>query len=239
MPSIIAADLITSSMRLIGAIETNETPTANEVADALLVLNDMLESWSTDELMVYVCREIVVPLAVGVAVYTLGPTGSVVTARPQRIENAFARWQGVDYPVDPTGETSRYDEISLKTQGGVTPELLLHESSFPDATISVWPVPSLPGVVLHLTVPTALTQVASAAQTLAYPPGYSKALRYCLGVELAPEYGLSVSERVAKAATDARADVMRANMVTPMAAEDPAIMGGSGATSLGAFIGGR
>lgn len=239
MPSIVAADLITSSMRLIGALATNETPTANETADALLVLNDMLESWSTDELMVYVCRDIVVPLSVGVATYTLGPTGGVVTARPQRIDTAFARWQGVDYPVDPTSETSRYDEISLKTQGGVTPELLLHEASFPDATITVWPVPSLPGVVLYLTVPTALTQVTSPAATLSYPPGYSKALRYCLGVELAPEYGIAVSERVAKVAVDAKADVMRANMYTPMSAEDPAIMGGSGATSLGAFLGGR
>ena len=239
MPSIIAADLVTSSMRLVGALETNEVPTANEVADALLVLNDMLESWSIDGLMVYVCRDIVVPLTVGVATYTMGPTGGVVTARPTRVEDAYARWQGVDYPIDVTGETSRYDQISLKTQGGVTPEFALLELSYPDATLTVWPVPTFAGVVMYLTVPTSLTQVSSSATTLAYPPGYSKALRYCLGVELAPEFGLTVSERVAKAATDAKADVMRSNMVTPLAAYDAAIMGGVGATSVGAFLGGR
>ena len=239
MPSIVAADLIASSMRLIGATASAETPTANEIADGLLVLNDMLESWSIDGLMVYVCRDVVVPLTAGVATYTVGPTGAVVTARPTRIEDAFARWQGVDYPVDPTSEPARYDEISLKTQGGVTPELLLFEGSFPDATITVWPVPTFPGVVLYLTVPTSLSQVASPATTMAYPPGYSKALRYCLGVELAPEYGIAVPERVAKTATDAKADVMRSNMVTPLAAYDAAIMGGVGATSVGAFLGGR
>ena len=239
MPSIVAADLIASSMRLVGATSSGETPTANEIADGLLVLNDMLEQWSIDGLMVYVCREIVVPLTAGVSAYTVGPTGGVVTARPTSIENAYARWQGVDYPVDVTGETSRYDEISLKTQGGVTPELALFESSFPDATLTVWPVPTLPGVVMYLTVPTSLAQVGSSATTMAYPPGYSRALRYCLGVELAPEYGLTVSERVAKVAIDAKADVMRKNMVTPLAAYDAAIMGGVGATSVGAFLGGR
>lgn len=239
MPSIVAADLIASSMRLIGATASGETPTANEIADGLLVLNDMLEQWSIDGLMVYVCRDVVVPLTAGVSAYTIGPTGAVVTARPTRVEDAYARWQGVDYPIDVTGETSRYDQISLKTQGGVTPEFALFEASFPDATLTVWPVPTLPGVVMYLTVPTSLAQVSSSATTMAYPPGYSKALRYCLGVELAPEYGLTVSERVAKTATDAKADVMRSNMVTPLAEYDAAIMGGVGATSVGAFLGGR
>ena len=40
-------------MRLIGTIATGETPTADETADGLLVLNDMLENWSTETLSVW------------------------------------------------------------------------------------------------------------------------------------------------------------------------------------------
>lgn len=48
-----ALDLITGALRNINALESAEVPDASDAQDALQVLNDMLESWAIEHLMVF------------------------------------------------------------------------------------------------------------------------------------------------------------------------------------------
>ena len=49
------------------------------------------------------------------------------------------------------------------------------------------------------------------ADKLSLPPGYMRALRFNLAVELASDFGIAVPTYVAKGARESKADVARAN----------------------------
>lgn len=222
MPSgIVVSDLIRSSMRLIGAIATGETPTADETADGLLVLNDMLENWSTETLSVWGSSNQTFNLVANQSVYTIGPTGNWVTTRPQDIDDAYMNFAGVDFPVKVISQT-QYNEINLKTMKQPIVERLLYVNEFPLGVVTVWPVPTS-AAPITLTMNRILSFPVLATDTLTGPPGFLKALRYCLAVEFAPEFGVEASNTVIQVAADAKGDYKRANLPLTVAGYDDAL----------------
>jgi hypothetical protein len=102
MPSPSSAyDLIRGAMRLINALAPGETPTATEAQDGLAVLNDLLETMSTESLSVWGQANQPFQTVAGQAVYTIGTGGNWDTARPIDITDAFCSLNGIDYPVKP------------------------------------------------------------------------------------------------------------------------------------------
>lgn len=81
-------DIITGALRNIGVLEAGETPNAQDSADALQVLNDLLESWSLDHLFVYASVENLLNFTSGQYQYTVGNysagtfTGTLVSGSP-------------------------------------------------------------------------------------------------------------------------------------------------------------
>src|SRR6266699_7095490 len=73
-------------MRLIGILAAGETADAGEMADNLMVLNQMLDSWNTERLMIFTLLISEFPLVAGQQVYTLGAGGNFNIPRPSRIE---------------------------------------------------------------------------------------------------------------------------------------------------------
>lgn len=223
MPSgIIVSDLIRSSMRLIGAIATGETPTAEELEDGLLVLNDLLENWSTEKLSVWGSANETFSLVANQAVYTVGPSGNWNTQRPQDIDGAYCNFGGVDFPIEVISQ-EQYNGISLKTMKQPIVERLLYVNEFPLGLVTVWPVPAQ-SIPIVLTAARLLTYPVAAADTLTGPPGFLKALRYCLAVDFAPEFGIEPSATVVAVMADAKGDYKRANLPLVVAGYDDAIV---------------
>lgn len=236
MATVIALDLIQSAMRLIGALEAEEIATAAEASDALAVLNDLLEDWSTENLTVFsTTKQGPFALTPGVATYTIGPAGTFNGFRPITIESAYVSFQGIDYPVQEV-DNQQYDALALKTQGSPIPLWLNYTPKFPLGEITLWPVPSSTAT-LTLTCNLQFTALANTAASISYPPGYSKALRYALACELAPEYGLALRPDLARTAQDAKADIKRQNKTPPLMSFDPTLSG-EGGSGLGNFLGG-
>jgi len=222
MPSgIIVSDLIKSSMRLIGAIATGETPTADEANDGLLVLNDMLENWSTESLSVWGSSNRTFNLVPAQRTYTIGPAGDWNTQRPQDIDDAYCTFSGVDFPVKVISQ-EQYNEINLKSMAQPIVERLLYVNEFPLGVITVWPVPTQ-AAPITLTMQRILTFPVALTDVLTGPPGYLKALRYCLAVEFAPEFGMEPPPTVVAVANDAKGDYKRANMPLVVAQYDAAL----------------
>lgn len=67
-----ALDLITGALRNINVQEAGEPINANDAADALQVLNDLLESLSTDKLFVFTANQNIVAWTPGQFQYTIG-----------------------------------------------------------------------------------------------------------------------------------------------------------------------
>ena len=70
-------DIITRAMKDIGAVAAGEVPTADEAQDGFDMLNDMLDQWSNEDMMVFYKTEIVFPIVPGQTQYTIGPGGQI------------------------------------------------------------------------------------------------------------------------------------------------------------------
>lgn len=238
MPAVVASDLIAQALRLAGITASGEVPDANETRDALAVLNDLIESWSTEGLTIPATFDQTFPVTAGQATYTVGPSGTWAGTRPVDISSAFARFSGVDYFIEITHDSDRFNAISLKSQQSITPMIMLWNGTFPNATVNLWPTPAQTGVQITLTAPQPHAAVADVATTISLPPGYSKALRYCLACELAPEYGVALSPAIVETAKAAKGAIKRANSDPPELQIDEAIVG-SGGSALAQFLSGR
>ena len=222
MPSgIIVSDLIRSSMRLIGAIATGETPSAEEVTDGLLALNDMLENWSTETLSVWGSSNQTFSLIANQATYSVGPAGNWNTTRPQDIDGAYCTFGGVDFPIEVISQ-QQYNDISIKSMKQPITERLLYVNEYPLGVVTVWPVPTQ-NTAITLTMSRVLVFPVAVTDVLTGPPGFLKALRYCLAVEFAPEFGVEASATVIQVAADAKGDYKRANLPMIVSGYDDAL----------------
>ena len=219
-----AIDLITRAMKLAKVISSGETPTAEESNDALAMLNDILENWSTESLSVWASVNDVVATVGGQATYTVGPAGNFNINRPQRVDGAYITLQGVDFPLQPIGQLE-FNAISLKAQQSEIPEFLLYVADFPLGRITLWPVPSQ-ALPLTLSTPRLLTQIPALATAINYPPGAVKALLYSLAIELATAFGAPQGAAMLALAADSKADYKRANKVPIRSYCDAALLGG-------------
>jgi hypothetical protein len=69
-------DIVSRALKDIGALEAGETPTPEAAQDAFDMLNDMLDQWSNEEMMVFNFTEIIFPIISGQTQYTIGPNPS-------------------------------------------------------------------------------------------------------------------------------------------------------------------
>jgi hypothetical protein len=70
-------DIITRSLKDIGALAAGEIPTADEAQDAFDMLNDMCAQWSNENMMVFYKTEIIFPVVQNQVQYTIGPGGQI------------------------------------------------------------------------------------------------------------------------------------------------------------------
>ena len=69
-------DVISRALKDIGALEAGETPTPDAAKDAFDMMNDMIDQWSNENMMVFNVTEIICPVIAGQTQYTIGPNPS-------------------------------------------------------------------------------------------------------------------------------------------------------------------
>jgi hypothetical protein len=201
-----ALDIITRALRTIGVLGSGETAGPAMASDGLSSLNEMVEAWDTEKLSIFEDTQEGFTLT-GAQSYTIGSGGDFDTSRPMKITSAFVRVGTVDYPVDVVTK-EQYDGISLKSTAGEIPSVVCVEMDYPLSTLKLWPVAT--GCTLYLNSVKPLSIFTSLTTQVNFPPGYERALRLCLAVEMMPEYGMD-NPMVIRQAIDAKAWIKRAN----------------------------
>ena len=72
-----ALDILKGSLRSIGALGTGETPDPDTAHEAFGMLNDMLDMWSNERMMVFCVQEVMHELVAGTYIYTIGDGGNI------------------------------------------------------------------------------------------------------------------------------------------------------------------
>jgi hypothetical protein len=69
-------DIISRALKDIGALEAGEQPSADAALDAFDMMNDLIDQWSNENMMVFNITEIIFPVISGQVQYTIGPDPS-------------------------------------------------------------------------------------------------------------------------------------------------------------------
>lgn len=223
-----ATDIYTGALLNINSYAPGEVVGGDMAAVCMAALNDLLETWSNEHLTVFNNEENVFSLQAGVASYTLGPGGDFNMPRPLRITNAYTRlttstFGSIDYPcTEVSGDV--YTAIGLKGQPGPWPKVVYMNAEFPLARLLFWPVPTGNGQ-LHLWTDMLFTAFATPDAQVSLPPGYVRALKKNLALELAPTFGKTPSPLLMRQAAEAKAALKALNSdpQTP-ATFDPAMV---------------
>lgn len=182
-------DLIRRAMQLINAIAAGEIPDDADLNDALLTLNEMIDSWNLQPLAAFGSPNESWVLTPGKGSYDWGLTAvppDFTSDRPVRITNVTCTRAGIKTPVDLVSQ-EEYDQIAIPSLSQALIERVVYLNSYPLGRVTCYPVPS-EAVTLNFTTDRLLVAPLTLQDTLAFPPGYLRALRYNLAVELWPEY---------------------------------------------------
>lgn len=207
-------DLVSASLRLIGAIAQGEAPAASEVTDGLAAINRMIDSWSTESLIIYSEAKEEFTLTPSQQDYTMGTGGNFNTTRPLRLLQASIKVDSTTPAVEyQLRQTSLSEWASIKQKGlsSNIPSDLYFESAYPLAVISLYPVPSVANKVVLYTQKQ-LSSIATPDTEISLPPGFEDALVYNAALRLAPEYGKAPSQMVVDLAIETKANVKRLNL---------------------------
>lgn len=184
-----ANDLIKRALRKGRCIGKDQTPTADESADALSELNSMLGKWRNEGLLIPRIQQESFALVSGQASRTIGPTGNFATVRPTGIAaGCFVRRGGVDTPVAVLPDRTQYDAIAVKSTAGLV-KAIYYDPTYPNGTLYFYPVPDAADTIF-LNSLAQLQADLTLVTTLTLPPGYDTLVTYGLVKRLCPEYGL-------------------------------------------------
>ena len=207
-----AGDQINGALRLIGQLAEGETPSAATSQDALTAMNQMIDSWSIERLAVFSTQDQMFMWPPGAISRTLGPTGDFVGNRPVLLDDST-------YFRDPANNISfgikilnqqQYNGIAVKTVTSTYPQVIWVNMTYPDIEMYVYPVPTKV-LEWHFVSVSELTQPATLATVLSFPPGYLRAFRYCLACEIAAEFGVEPSPQVSRIAMTSKRNLKRIN----------------------------
>ena len=212
MATYTAGDQINRALRLLGVLAEGEVPSAETSQDALMALNQMVDSWNTERLSVFNTIDQVFTWPTGEITRHLGPTGEFVGLRPVLLDDST-------YYRDPQTNVSygvkfinqqQYDGIAVKTVTSTYPQVMWINMEYPNISMTIYPKPTR-DLEWHFISVQELDQPATLDTVLAFPPGYLRAFTYNLAMELAPEFGVEPSPQVQRIAMTSKRNLKRIN----------------------------
>jgi hypothetical protein len=204
--------LIEGAIRLIKGINYNPSPA--DLGAGFTGLNDLIASWSSDEIMVPAVISENFPLVAAQGSYTIGSGGDFNTVRPTKIKaGVFIRdSNGSDHPVYIITR-EQYLANTLKNVGG-RPSRLYYKPEYPLGIIYFNMVPtSTESIYFDSLKP--ITEITDVSVTLALPPNYKRALKYNLALEIAPEFDdIKIPELTVTIAKESKEALERTNTLS-------------------------
>lgn len=213
-----AIDIITDAGSRIGVYAPGEVLTDADAQQGLVVLNDMLDGWSNENLTCYAIQEQSAPLSPNTFQYTIGAGGMWNMQRPLRIKYGT----GAAYILDNNGNRYVVDVIqraewnligNISNINSDIPTTMFYDQQFPLGIINIFPVPLI-NWTLFFDSYLPFVNLTTLATSVSLPGGYMRAIKTNLSVELWPYYKPDTTPPPAllmKQAAESKANVKRNN----------------------------
>ncbi|MDE2144970.1 MAG: hypothetical protein KGJ01_03335 [Patescibacteria group bacterium] len=215
-----AQDIINSALRLMGVVVSGESPTSNEMQDALSALNMMLDEWAAQKLLSAALITENFTLTTGTYAYNIGTGQTFNTTKPLQIVTAFIRnaqnndsFLGI---IDYNEWAILPDKATLT---GTPLYLYFNPVSSQQTTslgiINLYPAPDTGNTyTLYIVSQKPFVEFVSLTDNYTFPTAYEKAMKFNLAIELAAEYGASISPEVAMMAEKSLKIIKALNAMT-------------------------
>ena len=209
-----ALDVNTAAMLRINAVSPGENPTDAEAQTGLDNLNDMMDSWQIERLMIYSINRQVFTLNSLQNSYTVGPGGDIDIPRPVVIDRiGIINLSNANQPLELPLRVLTDAEWLLRPVKAITstlPQEVYDDGGYPLRTLFLWAVPSVPvGIALYLRA--LLGKFIDLATDYEFPPGYSDAIKWNLAVRISPEFGGFLPPTLPALALEAKARIKALN----------------------------
>ncbi len=212
--------ICTNALRAARIIGKGIEAQAEDISTAHGILNELLAEWSSRRWLVYRLVDAAFTCT-GAINYTIGPAGNFpMTARPDRVEAAYAR---LLTPADPTLRTDfplrqivareDYSRIALK-QLQSFPSDYFYDPAFPLGFIYVWPIPSAQ-YELHVLTRQILESIATVTEEVLLPRVYDGVLKWNAARRLRAEYGYKADDEINKLAKNGLNVISSNNFAVP------------------------
>lgn len=204
-----AQQIILSALRLTGALRSGYNATAAELADCLQVLQDMLDAWSAERLVIIAApytttdqNGATLSLKANQQKYTLGNLNGnedFRLPRPPKIDNISVLYTAsASTPVEigmDMYNAKQWQAIPNKTTPSLLPQICYVEPTTDgtDWLLYFWPIPSQANPVVFYSW-AALNQFPNLQAKFAMPPAYAEAIRFNLAVRLAAEFSTDLTK---------------------------------------------
>jgi len=213
-------DLLHQSALLVGLRAAGEVLDATLAQDCLTVLNQMIDAWALEELLVYFLDRQVLTMTVLKQQYTLGPGGDLPIVRPVRIEAANWRDEAQVPALElPLGRLQRqqYHNLRVRELTSALPTRFYYEPGWPLGVLFLHPSPTQSKkIVLWVWHPWSVSSVDQLDDVLSLPPGYERLLVHALAVDLGQQPGARLTPQTVKIAMEARQLVESLNASIPV-----------------------
>jgi hypothetical protein len=227
-------DIVMGALRLLQVASPDVTIGDDEANDALSALNQMVDSFSNESLILHYITQETFTLTPNLAIHRIGIGGDFNTARPLSIEAATINVSGTDWPV----KLFQYDDwaaIRLKTLESNYTLYLYYEEDYPMGKVYLYPIaPTANLITLYCKKP--LTGFINLQAQVILPPGYERLLKFNLACELA-EYQTKAGDDVTKIAMQAKAAIKRTNKRPLTVQVDQALLGPQGGGRYNIYLG--
>lgn len=196
--SITRDDIIKRALRLLGVLAQGESPTTDQTTEAAAALNGLVKAWQADGMPLWAIRTYSVPLTATVASYRIGVGQVIPTPKPLKITQAFNHntSSNVDIPMRILTR-QEYNILGNKTSSG-NPIQVFYDPQNGYGDLYVFPVPTSTEAasnVITITYQRPFEDFDASIDTPDFPQEWYDAVTYGLATRLAPEYGISVTDR--------------------------------------------
>ena len=222
-----ALDLIQDALEKLGVYAPGQPINAADGARGLSSLNQMLDSWSNENLSCVSILEQSLTYVPNQSAYTIGPGGNVNLTRPLSI----IATPGSAYTVDFNGNQYQMDVVTRaqwnlrgsRNTNSNFPDTLFYDPKFPLGILNFDPMPNI-GYTAYFDSYLQLSDFATLNTTLSLPPGYQLAITSNLAVFLKPYYAdAQLNPLVLLQAAESKANVKRTNIRLNISRVDPEI----------------